>query len=130
MELEEIDLGDEVLQDLYSSDGTVLIRCSKHTTNYSIPYGVEEIAKNAFGGCTMLEEVSIPKTITCIDYGAFSGCEQITSILLPDSIVSIGQNVFYGCKALKEIYIPNGSRDKFEKLLPKHLHDKLKELNH
>ena len=78
----------------------------------------------------MLEEVSIPKTITCIDYGAFSGCEQITSILLPDSIVSIGQNVFYGCKALKEIYIPNGSRDKFEKLLPKHLHDKLKELNH
>lgn len=128
MELDQMGFEDEVLQDLYSSDGTVLIRCSKRTTRYSIPNGVEEIAKNAFAGCALLEGVSIPKTITRIGDGAFSGCEQITSILLPDSIVSIGQNAFYGCKALNGIYIPNGSRDKFEKLLPKHLHDRLIEL--
>ena len=52
MELDEMNFEDDVLQDRYSSDGTVLIRCSKRTTRYSIPNGVEEIAKNAFAGCT------------------------------------------------------------------------------
>ena len=130
MELDHTGLDDEALRDRYSSDGTVLIRCSKHTTKYSIPYGVEEIAKNAFAGCTLLEKVSIPKTITRIGLGAFSGCEQIKMLLLPDSITFIGQNAFLECKALTEIYISNGSRDKFEKLLPKLLHDKLRELKH
>ena len=120
-------IADELI-DTYSLDGKVFLHCSKYTIKYRIPEGVEEICAKAFAGCKLLKEVSIPKTITRIGYGAFSGCEQIKTILLPESIESIGQNTFYGYKELKEIYIPNGSREKFEKLLPKHLHDKLKEL--
>ncbi len=126
---DQIDIIHDELQDRYSPDGVSLIRCPKHTIKYTIPEGVERIGNNAFAGCKILDSIVIPNTIKEIGIGAFSGCEQIRRVLLPESIVSIGQNAFFGCKALNEIYIPNGSRDKFEKMLPKHLHDKLKELN-
>ena len=126
---DQIDIDYDELQDRYSPDGATLLRCPKHTIKYTIPEGVEKIGKNAFAGCKILDSVVIPKTITEIGIGAFSGCEQITRILLPESIESIGQNAFYDSKDLKEIYIPNGSKDKFEKLLPKFFHDKMRELN-
>lgn len=125
---DDVNLVSDDLQDSYSPDGATLLRCPKHTIKYTIPEGVERIGNNAFAGCKILDSVMIPKTITEIGAEAFSGCELITRILLPESIVSIGQNAFYGCKALKEIYIPNGSRERFEKMLPKHLHDRLIEL--
>lgn len=125
---EQLDNVLDELQDRYSSDGATFLRCPKHTVKYTIPEGVEKIGDNAFSECKILDSVIIPKTITEIGVGAFSGCEHLTRLLLPDSVVSIGKNAFYGCLALKEIYIPKGSKEKFEKLLPKHLHDKLKEL--
>ena len=71
--------------------------------------------------------------IVCVlSLAACSGASETVTVpaeLDGHAVTAIGENAFYGCKALNGIYIPNGSRDKFEKLLPKHLHDKLKELN-
>lgn len=117
---DELEFLDEPLQDLYSYDGTILVRCSKHATEYTIPQGVEEIANNAFAGCSVLERVHIPNSITHIGVGAFSGCSNLKFISLPDSVASIGQNVFYRCDELNQIYVSARSREKYEKLLPKH----------
>ena len=33
--------------------------------------GVEKIGRNAFNGCTNLEEISLPNSLTCVGFGAF-----------------------------------------------------------
>jgi hypothetical protein len=48
-------------------------------------------------------------------------------VTIPDSVTSIGDSAFSDCEALQSITIPNGTRMKFEKLLPNELHQYIKE---
>lgn len=85
-------------------------------TSYVIPekveidgkiYTVTGIGEWAFGGCSKLASVTVPKTITTIGKDAFAGCTSLTSIVIPEGVTSIGDGVFAGCTSLTSITLPN-----------------------
>ena len=100
----------------------------KYLKSVSIPKSVEVIHKKAFAKCIALTKIVIPEGVSIIKYGAFGGCSNLISISLPKSLTIVEGNAFTYCNSLKEIIIPHGTREKFERLLPKHLHDRLIEL--
>ena len=107
----------------------------------SIPNSVKSIGEKTFLWCSSLQEITIPDSVTCISNSAFWKCYSLQKISIPDSVTSIGDRAFFWCRSLREISIPNsvtsignsaffccgslqriiipqGSREKFEKLLP------------
>ena len=52
-----------------------------------------------------LKSVTITKA-TKIPYGAFDNCSMITDLSIPKSVASVGENAFRGCTGLKKLSIP------------------------
>ena len=69
--------------------------------------GTNAIANGAFGGCSKLTSITIPKSVTSIGSEAFKDCKGLTSITIPNSVTSIGGGAFWGCKGLTSVTIPN-----------------------
>lgn len=98
--------------------GEGAFRDCKSLVHINIPNSVTNIESCAFWGCTSLTSIIIPDSVKTIGGSAFNECTSLTYISLPKSVVSIGHNAFPRCKGLTRIHIPNGSRKKFEELLP------------
>lgn len=74
---------------------------------YSIPEGVERIAKNCFYKCDRLQRIDIPSTVKEIGDMAFFKCYGISLVTLPDGLVSIGSDAFSYCENMKyAMFIP------------------------
>lgn len=74
---------------------------------YSIPEGVERIAKNCFYKCDRLQKIDIPSTVKEIGDMAFFKCYGVSLVTLPDGLVSIGSDAFSYCENMKySIFIP------------------------
>lgn len=137
---------------LYTSNKDLLIRCNskkkkdvvilesvknigdyafvgcKLLANITIPNSVINIGESAFSGCESLTNITIPDSVTNIGGRAFDGCKLLADIIIPNSVTSIGLGAFWNCNSLNNIYVHNGSVDKFKKLLPENLHNKLIEI--
>ncbi len=74
--------------------------------NITIPKSAENI-EYMFLGCTSLTSIEIPDSVTEIG-SAFFGCTSLTSITIPDSVTSIGDSAFSGCTSLTSITIHDG----------------------
>lgn len=61
---------------------------------------------NGFGGCSNLEEISIPQNVEIIGNNALKGCKKISKINLPSICWSISPYAFSECESLKYIEIP------------------------
>ena len=83
---------------LYDRDVTTVIRCPQKTKQVSIPYGVTDIDRHAFSGCTALSKISIPSSVKTIGSWAFKGCEALSEITIPDSVKEIGRDSFMRCR--------------------------------
>ena len=92
----------------------------------TIPNSVTHIGNHAFCCCESLSSITIPDSVTHIGDGAFWWCRNLSSITIPSSVTYIGDSAFLYCN-LTSIIISQGSRSKFERMLPKYLHDKLEE---
>lgn len=104
----------------YSKDRLRLLSIPKTVEEYVIKDGTEYICDYAFvGGSSggLLRSAFAPKYKV-----------NIISITLPGSIIAIGKNAFAGCNDITTIYIPVGTKNKFEKLLSKHI-NKLVEID-
>lgn len=64
---------------------------------------VTSIGANAFDGCSLLKEVTIPTSVTSIESASFKGCSSLTSINIPTQVTDINSSTFEGCSALKNI---------------------------
>ncbi|MBE6647786.1 MAG: hypothetical protein E7611_09170, partial [Ruminococcaceae bacterium] len=97
---------------LYSYDGLTLIKYprGKVDTDYSIPYGVVTIEKNAFAMCMNLNSVYIPATVTHIGDYAFDYCENLINFVFEEesNLQSIGAYSFASCERLSHIVLPEG----------------------
>ena len=91
---------------LYSKNGRV-ISCWSENKVIELPYGITEIGKRAFGGCTSLQSIAIPDSVTKIGSGAFSFCSSLQSVVIPDGVTEIGESVFSGCESLQSVVIPD-----------------------
>lgn len=96
--------------DLYSKDGTMLLRYSvaKAVKEFTIPADVTVISDYAFEGCGSLESIVIPEGVTEIGVYAFSMCRALTEVVLPDSVKKIATSTFEYCYSLESITIGNG----------------------
>lgn len=74
----------------------------------TIPEGVVDIERFAFGVCDNLEDVEMADTVISIEKGAFSDCHKLKSITISNGLKEIGENAFACCDKLKSITIPNG----------------------
>lgn len=61
-----------------------------------LPDSVTLIGKEAFSGCTSLEEIAISNVET-IGTEAFKNCSELVLNGLPDNIVKVYENAFYNC---------------------------------
>jgi len=66
-------------------------------------YPVISIGTGAFGNCSGLASISIPKGVTDIGGQAFIGCTDLTSISIPQEVTSIGEQAFRDCFGLTTI---------------------------
>ena len=69
-------------------------------------YTVTNIDDDAFGGCSGITSITIPKSVTNIGNYAFHGCYGMTSVSIPKSVTSIGNYAFHGCSGMTSISIP------------------------
>ncbi|MDE6538858.1 MAG: leucine-rich repeat domain-containing protein [Ruminococcus sp.] len=76
-----------------------------------IPDSVKDIGMAAFGKCTFLTKVNIPESVTVIPAGAFNGCTHLKEIVIPDSVEAIEWNAFNGCEKLENVTIPENLTD-------------------
>lgn len=112
----------EVIGDFAFSD------CS-NITNVDIAEGVTKIGNLAFYACHNLTNIKLPESLKEIGHNAFSCCVSLTNITLPDGLTMIGEDAFDTCESLTSIYVSEGNRVKFEQLLPKYLHRRIKEID-
>lgn len=68
--------------------------------------GVVKIGKNAFHGCTGIQQIKAPK-VQVIEEGAFEGCNSLISISLP-AIQNIGLHAFADNDVLQTIQLGSG----------------------
>jgi hypothetical protein len=61
----------------------------------TIPNSVTSIGSLAFGDCTSLTKVTIPNSVKSIEMGTFASCYSLTSITIPKSVTSIGDTAFF-----------------------------------
>ena len=94
----------------------------------TLPTSLTSIGDSAFSGCSSLRSLTLPSSLTSIGDSAFKDCHSLRSLTLPSSLTSSHFLAFIGCSSLRTIYIPIGTMDKFKRLLPGDLHDKLKEI--
>ena len=78
----------------------------EHTVKYVL-VDPTTIGNLAFGSCSNLTDITIPKGITSIGNSAFYNCSSLTSLTIPNSVTSIGNNAFQNCTNLTDITIPN-----------------------
>ena len=101
--------GDMVYQ--ASDDAATLVRYFGSDSKVDIPAElggkpVTEFAFGAFGYCSSLTEVTIPKSVTSIGEWAFEGCSSLTKAIIPEGVMSIGVGAFRFCSSLTEVTIP------------------------
>lgn len=90
---------------LYTKDGIVLVKYAvgKSNTFFEIPEGVEEIAPEAFTGCTSLMHLNIHDGVTSIGAHAFWECTSLTHVVIGASVSELGDGAFYGCRSLYKV---------------------------
>lgn len=114
--------------------------------NVIIPDSVEVIGERAFCICKSFKEIIIPKSVQYIDRLAFRYCRNLKAVYIPDSVKRIGMYAFSDCQEIttvrrgRSIYreyesmgliaTPPGNKEKIERMLPKYLHDIIKELTY
>lgn len=110
----------------YSRDGLRLIDVDNKTFScreYRIKESVKIICDYAFAGCSTIINVIIPDSVEVIGERAFSDCQEITT-------VRRGRSIYREYESMGLIATPPGNKEKIERMLPKYLHDIIKELTY
>ena len=102
---------------LFNKGKTKLVRCPvSKAGSYVIPNGVTSIERQAFNGCSLLTDVTIPDSVTTIcDSYVFSGCTRLSRVTIGKGMQGIGKLAFNSCGSLATVLFtgnaPNGVAD-------------------
>ena len=100
------------------TDGTVeVVSYIGNDTQVEIPKviagkTVTSIGENAFFENTILQKVEIPETVTKLQYQAFGSCTNLVEVIVPKDgkLQIIGEGAFRECTKLKEFNVPNSTQ--------------------
>lgn len=75
------------------------------------------IGEEAFGGCVLLTEITLPEGVTVVEKAAFNGCTALETVNMPSTLTQLSgtaktntaAEVFSGCTALKAINVTQGA---------------------
>ena len=70
-----------------------------------MPESLKTIESEAFYGCSVLKNYTLPSELTTIGASAFQGCTSLTSLTLPENVTYLGSAAFYGCSKLSDLTI-------------------------
>lgn len=88
---------------MYTADGRELVCIlTRETEQYSVPEGVERIAKCAFDECKYLRKVTLPDSVTEIGEDAFGFCKVLREITIPANLCHVRDFAFMGCASLEQ----------------------------
>lgn len=65
------------------------------------------IGTNAFQGCSVLKNLTLPTRLTQIGDAAFASCSVLTEIVIPEGVKIIGADAFKWCSGLERITFPS-----------------------
>lgn len=68
--------------------------------------GTTSIGSRAYGGCFLLESISLPQGVSSLGDSAFSQCKSLKTIVLPDSMTSLNNYSFVSCSNLESVLMP------------------------
>jgi hypothetical protein len=68
-----------------------------------LPFGVTQLGRCCFLGCTDLTQFSNPETVTEIGWYAFAHCRSLRRLVIPASVTSIDASMTWGCSYALQI---------------------------
>lgn len=117
--LESIEVSEEneyfssINGNLYSADGTVLIKyaAAKKDEFFEVPDGVTKINGEAFNGAVNLIEIVVSDSVTEYGYELFATCSSLETVTLGRGITEIDGRMFGYRNPLKTLNISNSISD-------------------
>lgn len=117
--LESIEVSEEneyfssINGNLYSADGTVLIKyaAAKKDEFFEVPDGVTKINGEAFNGAVNLIEIVVSDSVTEYGYELFATCSSLETVTLGRGITEIDGRMFGYRNPLKTLNISNAISD-------------------
>ena len=107
-----LDLKPELKDNVISLPSQVQLRRNDGKNDSSIgAYTLIGLQKNAFAGCTMLHEITLPPSVTSIGEGAFSGCTNLKNVKISREIKHVEVNAFDGCDKLEKVNVMGNDTD-------------------
>ena len=96
--------------------GSQCFESDKELVNVKLSSNIKRMESGAFGNCTSLTEITIPKSLEeagreygfgMYDYGPFCGCTNLKTVKLEKGLTQIAGNLFMRCYGLEDIDIPD-----------------------
>ena len=96
--------------------GSQCFESDKELANVKLSSNIKRMESGAFGNCTSLTEIIIPKSLEeagreygfgMYDYGPFCGCTNLKTVKLEKGLTQIAGNLFMRCYGLEDIDIPD-----------------------
>ena len=96
--------------------GSQCFESDKELANVKLSSNIKRMESGAFGNCTSLTEITIPKSweeagredgFGMYDYGPFCGCTNLKTVKLEKGLTQIAGNLFMRCYGLEDIDIPD-----------------------
>lgn len=93
---------------LFNKNKTRLIQypVGNNREEYTIPYGVKVIRKQAFLICIKLKSVTIPGSVELIEDSAFLECIELENVVISEGVEVICDSAFRDCEKLDNVLIP------------------------
>ena len=88
---------------IYSKDGTTLVKVPTGLTSITIPASVTRIGEDAAYYCC-LTSVNVPDNVTYIGYNAFRQCVELKTASIGSGVTFIGSDAFYSCIKVTDVY--------------------------
>ena len=80
------------------------VRCALDTL--ILPPNIQKMGTLAFGYCSGLKFVAMPKTLESIPANLFVGCTSLQNVQFPSKLVHIGHHAFADCTNLENVDVP------------------------
>ena len=96
--------------------GSQCFESDKELANVKLSSNIKRMESGAFGNCTSLTEITIPKSLEeagreygfgMYDYGPFCGCTNLKTVKLEKGLTQVAGNLFMRCYGLENIDIPD-----------------------